>query len=323
VRAGRLLSLLLLLQVGRSYTADELAERLGVSVRTIYRDVDALVEAGVPLRAERGPAGGYALRRGYRTNLTGLTPEEAEALFAAGIRGPAAELGIGEVLATAQLKLLASLPDELRERAEHAAAIFHVDAPRWFRRREEPPHLAELARAAWDDRRVRIRYRRRGDIEEHVVDPLGLVAKAGAWYLVGTTDTQGPRVYRVLRIEHVDVLDERFERPREFDLASYWQDSSAAFERGLASVDVTVRVRARSLPALRAAADPRALPAIDAVAPRTRGWLELTIPFERLEYAYTTLLGLGPEVEVLAPASLRRRMTSAARGLARRYAVTR
>ena len=145
VRASRLVSLLLLLQVRGQLSADELARRLGVSLRTVYRDVEALVEAGVPIVRLRGPAGGYRLRDGYRTKLTGLTPEEAETLFLAGLPGPAAELGLGSLVAAAQLKVLAAMPAELRERAERVGRLFHLDAPPWFRRREETPLLAELA----------------------------------------------------------------------------------------------------------------------------------------------------------------------------------
>ncbi|MFD1150012.1 helix-turn-helix transcriptional regulator, partial [Saccharothrix hoggarensis] len=185
MRASRLLSLLLLLQSRGRMTARELADELEVSIRTIYRDVEALGASGVPVYADRGPAGGYRLVDGYRTRLTGLTTEEAESLFLAGMPGPAAELGLGAVVAAAQLKVLAALPPELRSRAGRVRERFHLDAPGWFRGDEGTPHVAGIADAVWRQRRLRIRYVRWAQVEvERTVEPLGLVLKAGTWYLV-------------------------------------------------------------------------------------------------------------------------------------------
>src|SRR5919201_6097560 len=205
MRASRLLSLVLLLQARGQMTAEELAEALGVSLRTVYRDAEALAEAGIPIESDRGPAGGYRLREGYRSKLLGLTAEEAEALMA-GSHVPAAELGLGSLFAAAQLKVLAALPSDLRERAERAERLFHLDAPGWFRRREETPQLAALAAAVWDGRRVHARYRRgSGTVVERTLDPLGLVLKAGAWYLAAGSE-DGLRVFRVSRFADVEPL---------------------------------------------------------------------------------------------------------------------
>jgi predicted DNA-binding transcriptional regulator YafY len=315
MRASRLVSLALLLQVRGQLSAEELAERLGVSVRTVYRDIEALSEAGVPVVRLRGPAGGYQLRDGYRTKLAGLTPEEAETLFLAGLPGPAAELGLGSLVAAAQLKVLAAMPAELRERAERVRQRFHLDAPPWFREREETPLLADLAGAMWDDRTVEISYRRKGETTARKVDPLGLVLKAGAWYLVGRGGDE-LRLYRVSRIVAVGPPGERFERPRKFDLAAVWAERSRAFEEGLPHVDVTLRVRAEALRQLRANVEPPARPLVPEAGD---GWVELTLPFERLEYAHSELLPLGASVEVLAPDELRSRLASTARELAALY----
>ncbi|MGX6602289.1 helix-turn-helix transcriptional regulator [Micromonosporaceae bacterium Da 78-11] len=225
MRAGRLVSLLLLLQTRGRMTAQELADELEVSVRTVYRDVESLGSAGVPIYADRGPAGGYQLLAGYRTRLTGLTSDEAGTLFLAGVPGPAAELGLGSVLAAAELKLRASLPGELADRADRVRDRFHLDAPGWFRSDEPTPHLSTVADAVWNARRLEIRYRRWKVPREvtRMLDPLGVVLKAGRWYLVAA----GPRrttAYRVANILEAEALDEPAVRPPDFHLADYWRD---------------------------------------------------------------------------------------------------
>ncbi|MBB4665120.1 helix-turn-helix transcriptional regulator [Conexibacter arvalis] len=311
MRASRLVTLALLLQARGPWTAEELAERLGVSARTIHRDVDALRRSGVPVQGERGPAGGYRLPGGHRTRLTGLTPDEAEALFVA---PPADALGLGGFLADAQLKLLAALPPQLRERADHAAHRFHVDHGSWFRPSEPPPWLAAIAGALWRDRRLRIAHRGR----ELDVDPLGLVLKGPTWYLIAAT-ARGERTFRVDRIEGAAELDAPAARPPAFDLAAHWATWSRAFEEQLPFVAVRVRVDADALGLLRAAADSRRRHELPERAPDGAASLELDVWFERLDYAESELLRLGGAVEVLSPPSLRARMATHARAMAARY----
>ncbi len=291
MRATRLVSLLLLLQTRGQLTAAGIAERLEVSVRTVHRDVESLAAAGVPVEAVRGPAGGYRLAGGYRTRLTGLTGDEAEALFAAGVSGPAAELGLGGELAAARLKLLAALPSELQERASRAQRLFHLDPKGWFRAEDSVPHLPALASAVWRGCRVRIRYREGSRVVQRTIDPLGLVLKAGAWYLVAHR-VAGMRVYRVSRMVSVRALEERCERPEGFELSAYWQEWSRAFEEGRPRVEVKTR------------------------GPRG----ERTLVYESLDQARRELLRHGAALEVLEPVELRDRIAATAREIAGLYA---
>lgn len=323
MRASRLLSLLLLLQTHGRMTARQLADEAGVSVRTVYRDIDALSAAGIPIYAEPGPAGGYALVEGYRTRLTGLTRDEAGALFLAGAPGPASDLGLGSLLATAELKLLAALPPGLRESAALARERFFLDAPGWFHDGDQPPHLAAVAAAVWEQRPLRVRYRGRAGETERAIDPLGLILKAGAWYLVALSQ-QEPRTFRVSRINALESLDGTFSRPAGFDLDAYWRASSDAFLAKLYAEEVTARLSPRGLELL-----PHVLHSWvartsieSAAAPDEDGWVQLVIPVESEEIGLTQILQLGPEAEVLAPERLRQRVAAAAKRMSRLYGET-
>jgi predicted DNA-binding transcriptional regulator YafY len=305
MRAERLVSLLLLLQTRGQLTAAELAERLEVSVRTVHRDVESLAAAGVPVEALRGPAGGYRLAGGYRTRLTGLTVDEAEALFAAGMPGPAAELGLGGELATARLKVLAALPSELQERATRAQRLFHLDTRGWFRAEDRVPHLPALAAAVWAGRRVRLRYREGARVVRRTVDPLGLVLKGGAWYLVARRSA-GMRVYRVSRVVSVRPLPEELERPAGFELAGFWEQWSRAFEESRARVEVVVRVSEHAR---------RFLPRERRIEADGR----VVLAFESLGDALRELLRFGPDLEVLEPPDLRERLAESVREAAALY----
>ncbi|HET8643670.1 MAG TPA: YafY family protein [Pseudonocardiaceae bacterium] len=322
MRASRLVSMLLLLQTRGRMTATELALELDVSVRTVYRDVESLSAAGVPVYADRGPAGGYQLLDGYRTRLTGLTSEEAESLFLAGVPGPAAALGLGTVLAAAQLKLMAALPPELRSRAERIRERFHLDAPGWFHDGDPPRHLAEVAAAVWNQRRVQVSYRRWNNSEvERTLEPLGVVLKAGVWYVVANVPAgEEPRTYRASRVLAVRTLDDRFERPAGFELAAYWQAWTQRLQRVLFHGEATVRFapRAVELSFLLGPVVGRVIRAA-AERPDPDGWVTAVIPIESVEHALHDLLRFGPDAEVLEPRQLRARIAGAARGLVRLY----
>ncbi|WP_432972348.1 helix-turn-helix transcriptional regulator [Dactylosporangium sp. CA-233914] len=320
MRASRLISIVLLLQAGGSRTAAELAEALEVSERTIYRDILALSAAGVPVYAEQGRAGGYRLLDGYRTKLNGLSPAEAEALFLSGLPGPARDMGLGEALAAAQLKVAAALPESLRAASARARQRFHLDAPGWFRDAEPPPLLGELARAVWEDRMVALTYARGGtEVTRHVA-PLGLVLKNGVWYLVGRVG-DAPRTYRVDRVRAAAVGDERFGRDEGFDLPSFWAQRAAEFERAVLRESVTVRLSPQGLGTLRYHVEAVAYrAALDGAGPPgADGWVTVALPVESVPVAYTQLLALGPDAEVIAPAELRELIVGAAERTAALY----
>ncbi|MFN2519203.1 MAG: helix-turn-helix transcriptional regulator [Jatrophihabitantaceae bacterium] len=323
VQASRLLSILLRLNVRGRVSARQLADELEVSLRTIYRDIDALGAAGIPVYATRGRNGGFQLMDGYRTKLTGIGPDEAGALFLAGLPGAAADLGLGSVLAATQLKLLAALPPELRERAGRIRDRFHLDAPGWLRAADTPPHLVTVADAVWSQRRVDVRYERanRG-IVDRTLEPLGLVLKGGTWYLVAQpgSDGHGPRTYRISRVRTAVVLDETFERPDGFDLATHWADYQREYEQRIFRATARIRLSAdgRSLLFLIGTAAAHAGHA--AMEPAdSEGWARTTVPIESVRHAHHALMQLGADVEVLEPTELRELVEGSARAIAHRY----
>ncbi|MEV0266028.1 WYL domain-containing protein [Streptomyces sp. NPDC050617] len=340
MRAARLITMVLLLQSRPTMTGAELARRLEVSERTVARDVLALSEAGVPIYADRGRTGGYRLVGGYRTRLTGLGRTEAEALFLSGVPSALREMGLADAASAARLKVSAALLPELRDAAAGAAQRFHLDAPAWFREAEPPELLPAVADAVWDDRRLTARYRRgnTGTEAERDLEPYGLVLKAGVWYLAARvadggeagTDT-GPdgaaadrrdfRVYRVDRFTAVASGEERFRRAEGFELPAFWEERAVEFARSILREQVVLSLTpagARRLPHVtdRLAAQEALAAAGDADG---QGRITVTLPVESSDVAYTQLLGLGPEAEVLAPAALRERFARAARELAERY----
>ena len=308
MRASRLLSLLMLLQSRGRVSAQALAQALEVSVRTIHRDVDELSAAGVPIWADRGRLGGFQLQPGWRTRVDGLTAPEAQAMFLGGLPGPATELGLGEAMASAQLKLLAALPEGWREDARRVSARFHLDPIDWYRGPSATDHLPLVAQAVWSERRLSMRYESwKGEVRRSV-DPLGLVLKAGVWYLAARVGN-GVRTYRLSNILELEVGDESFERPPDFDLAAWWLASTRRFEKELAVDTAQLRVSAAGMKALRdlGAAVAQAAEASASEADEA-GWRRVTIPIESIAHAAQQVLRLGAQAEVLKPAALRREL---------------
>ena len=320
MRASRLLSILTTLQARGRVTAPELAEACEVSVRTIYRDIDALAAAGIPVYADRGAEGGYRLLDGYRVRLNGLSPPEAEALFLAALPGPAAALGLDAAMMAAQNKLIAALPANLRQRAGRMQERFHLDAPGWFGEAEEPEHLRAIAGALLRETFIRIRYQSWRAEKQRRVAPLGLVLKGGNWYLAGEVDGS-VRTYRVARVLDCKALDERFERPGGFELAAYWQAATLRLEAELHPNVATVRLSPLGVKLLDALSAPyvKARTHLEE-ATDAMGWRIAKIPVGKtLWHAAAELLRLGAEAEVLEPAELRDRMIELTRAMAAQY----
>lgn len=321
MRASRLLSILILLQLRTRLTAAALAEEFGVSERTIHRDIDQLSAAGVPVYGERGPGGGFQLLAGYRTKLTGLHADEAEAMFLLALPGAAQQLGLGAAAQRARGKLLAAMPGETATLAGRLQQCFHVDPEPWYQQAEAPTGLPALTRAVLDQRRLALRYASWTASKRRRVDPLGLVQKAGDWYLVARGERH-VATFKVAAMSELEVLAEGFERPPDFDLARWWAESLQRFEAGLRPLQAKLRLsatgRRRLAEAGRWAAD-----AVHAAGkPDAAGWAPLTLPIESIERGALLLLSLGPEVEALAPPALREQMRSCARAIARRHAST-
>jgi predicted DNA-binding transcriptional regulator YafY len=321
MRADRLLSIMLLLQLHRRMTARELAERMEVSERTIQRDMEALSAAGVPVTAERGAGGGWALVEGYSTNLTGLNEAEVQALFIAGPSNVLADLQLGKASDAAFIKLLASLPSVSRRGAEHVRQRMHVDVTGWGAEAETFPHLQTLQDAVWRERKLRIVYGRgSGDCEETVerlVDPLGLVAKGSAWYLVAAVEGE-PRSYRVSRVKSASIMDEVCARPEGFDLAAFWEKSASVFKRNLPRYEATLRVRRSVVPRLRYAGRFARVERIG--EPDAEGWVEVSMRFQFEGEACEYALSFGSEVEVVEPLELRGKVVEMAEGVIAFYA---
>ncbi|WP_331728345.1 WYL domain-containing protein [Streptomyces sp. NBC_00158] len=330
MRAARLIRMALLVQSSPGLTAAALALELGVSERTVIRDVQALQEAGVPVRSERGRTGGYRLAPGYRTRLTTLRPAEAETLYLSGMPAALRDLGLSGAADAARLKLSATLLPSLRAAAESSVHRFHLDAPAWFREPSAPESLPELARAVWADRTVELAYARPGREVIRLVEPYGLVLKAGVWYLVGRVPGGAPGrggAWRTYRVDRVTALspapgaEEPFVRDPGFDLAAYWEEHSVAFARALLRTSVTVRVTEQGLRRLPAVVDAAGAgeALASAGAPDAAGRVTLELPVESEEVAFEQLSVLGAEAEVLAPQGLRARFRERAQALAALY----
>jgi predicted DNA-binding transcriptional regulator YafY len=310
MKSDRLVSILLLLQSAPKRTACELAERLEVSERTIYRDVDALSASGVPVYASRGSGGGITLAEGYRKALMHFGEDEVRALF---IPGSAilADLGMGSNLDRALDKLRGGFTEVQRKAAEKVRGRIHIDQRRWYQ--SDPPveRLALVRRAVWDDRCLELVYEDRNRTRTtRTVDPYGLVSKAGVWYIVARTP-DGYRSFRIDRIVDVRECDERFERDGAFDLDAYWKQSAASMRSEYQPYAVTLRVAAEAVESVSSFWPSR--------------WTErdgerlLCVDFPSENAAVSHLLTWSESVELIEPLALAALVLQRARAICERY----
>ncbi len=320
MRADRLLSIVLLLQTNHQLTSRALAERLEVSERTIHRDMEALSYAGIPVVAERGTGGGWSLLGEYRTNLTGLNEAEIQSLFVTQPPRLLADLRLQKASEGALLKLLAALPSMYRRGAERARQRIYVDTAGWAQQQEAVPLLPVLQEAIWSERKLRFTYQRGPgcDAVEREVDPLGLVAKGSAWYLVAGV-SGGLRSYRISRVSRAELMNEPCTMPADFDLATYWRESAATFKSTLPNYVATFRVSPEVLPRLRFAG--RFARVGEAVEADSGGWLKVLVGFDVEEMACEYALGFGSNLEVLEPLSLREKVIAAAKQVVDFYSL--
>lgn len=327
LRSGRLLSIVLLLQNRGSATARDIARHLGVSLRTVYRDMDVLSRIGVPVYAETGRFGGYRLVDGYRTTLTGLTTDESLALFLIGMPAPAASLGLIGQVRIAEAKLLAALSPSHREQASRLRDRFLLDLPAWYQDADAPPTLPALAGAVLADRQVRVHYRRWNEPRQvhRLLDPYGLVVKNGTWYLVaaGGSRHAQPRTYRVSNILDLKPAGSTFARPAGFDLAAFWREHLADFDQRRLTGTATVRIS----PALTESLSDHADTALQAAAAAGHvddaGWTVAELPIESPRRAATHLIRYGGDIQILSPPQARDEIRALAAAVLEQHTVHR
>lgn len=313
MKSERLLAMLLMLQSRGRASAREIASSLEVSERTVYRDLDSLSAAGIPVHAERGARGGIVLADGYRRALTQFRDDEIRALFASAA-DTLADVGLGDNLRRALEKLSGALTESQKRAAANTRGRIHIDPRRWRQAEQPRAMLAALRTACAEDRRTVLHYRdRNAKVSERIVEPLGLVAKAGVWYLVAGYGSE-MRVFRADRMLGLDVMTERFERPADFDLDRFWTQWSTQFERSLPGFPVVLRI------APNAVDDVTSYWECDLVGEGRRGWKTYKLLFPGLEVAVAHVLAWGDRVEALEPAELRSTIVARAAGAMRRYA---
>jgi len=318
MRADRLLSLMLLLQARGRMTAGDLAGHLEVSERTVYRDIDALSAAGVPIYAQPGPNGGVFLDEHYRISLTGLSRQELVSLFASSDAGPLKDIGLARAVEDSLLKLLASLPSVQQHEVERNRQRLLIDPTDWFHLVEPLPFLALLQQAVWEDRKIEVVYRRAElDAAEYTLEAYSLVAKANIWYLVGKKPDGDVRTYRVARFRDVRLTDSFFERSPAFDLEAFWKESCREYEQQMVekypAYPATVRVHPATLWLFYQGLMAREYEQVG--EPDGEGWVTLHAVYPSIENAVMKVLGLGPYIRVVEPDELRRWVLETARAV--------
>ncbi len=297
-------------------TSRELANKLEVSERTIFRDMEALSTSGIPVYAERGSGGGWLLSEGYRTNLTGMKAEEILSLLLTNPSNLLDDLGIKDHFDAAFQKLLAASPAAIKINAEMVRQRILVDGAGWHQSKESFEHLSTVQEAVWEERQLSIKYRRDEETVERIVNPLGIVAKRNVWYLIAESSGD-MRTYRISRLTDATTLEERFERPDDFDLEQYWEQSTQQFKKNLPRYPARLRLHQKLHS--RIGQERYAKILCTEEASDASEWSELDIEFQTLNSACEIILSYGSLVEVLAPEELRVKVVSEVRATAAIY----
>ncbi|WMW80900.1 YafY family protein [Undibacterium cyanobacteriorum] len=314
MRASRLLSILILLQLQGRVRAQALADEFEVSLRSIYRDIDELSAAGIPIQSERGPNGGFQLMEGYRQTVGNFEYQEAEALCLIGLPGPAMALGMQQAATHAKRKVQSLLPPSLRQQSDAMAKMFHLDVSDWYQSQTPLPELPKLARALVERRQLAIRYESWTAVRSWTLEGLGLVLKAGTWYLVarGSSQKGKPakvRTFKVANINTLEILEQRYTPPEEFDLALYWDDAMQTFERQLRGKIATIELDQATLTTLASTAEYARIAAREALPLKGKpDRFLLQLPYENDLQGARLMLSLGGDFEVLEPISLRQQI---------------
>ncbi|WP_144699577.1 helix-turn-helix transcriptional regulator [Fictibacillus phosphorivorans] len=302
MRADRLISILLLLQNHGKMTTKALANELEVTERTIHRDMEALSAAGIPVLAERGKHGGWRLVDEYRTRLTGLKDNELKTLFLSPSFQLLSDLGITKDWKEARQKLLASLPNTLQSQADNVWNRIHIDIDSWKQSSQETTALGLLQQAIWEERKIRIAYEKANkEFSERIIEPLGLVAKGRTWYLVAVSNTD-LKNFRVSRIKSVELTNEPFVRPTNFQLADYWNKSKQNFVQSLPVFEVEVEAS----PAIiqRLSFSGRFAQVVSTSTPNENGWIPVKLSFDTKQEATSYIIGFGDQIKIISPSSL-------------------
>lgn len=320
MRADRLLSILMLLQSYGQITAKDLAQRLEVSERTIYRDMESLSGSGIPVLAERGSSGGWRLLEDYQTTLTGLKESEIQALFVPSSTRLLNDLDLTKTEEEAKNKLLAALPSNYRQNAKDVWQRIHIDTSSWRQRTEKIASFETLKHAIWQKKKLLIQYERAdGKTVERLVEPLGLVAKGSVWYFVASTD-DNIRNYRVSRIQSAVPTEESFFRPDDFNLAKYWEQSTKEFIKKLPKYEVKAEVSPSILPRLKFTG--RFVQIIEMDKPNEDGWIPVKLCFETEEEASGYALGFGDQMKVVEPHNLQDQVLKMAEAAVKLYKIS-
>ncbi|UOE57331.1 YafY family transcriptional regulator [Bacillus sp. CMF12] len=317
MRADRLISILLLLQNNERMTTRELAKELEVTERTIHRDMEALSTAGIPVLAERGKFGGWRLLEKYRTNLTGLKADEIKTLLLSPSFQHLADLGISDDWKEARQKLLAAIPAPMKDDVKDISNRIHIDTSTWRQTPREMKSFGILQQAVWDEKKLRIQYEKADkQTIERIVDPLGLVAKGNTWYLIAASDEK-IKSYRVSRIVDAELINEKFSRPNDFDLAEYWLESKQKFISSLPRFEVDVEISPSIIQ--RITFTGRFVQVIHMDNPKDNRWIPASLCFDTEQEAREYILGFGDQIKIIRPVSLRKSVSGMAEGVVNLY----